>query len=287
MTKSIYFDTFYTVSAGNSPFSYSIDLDGRTIFNGKAWNAPEENTIKIGINKIAQDYLSIDFPTLSSGTSITSHPNAFRTFTLKNESGSTLETYNFLLDWSGKERNFGSSIILSDPINGKGVSGMYYFNTVWSNGVSTTASKTASMAGYTEIENCGSEWALYYLNRGGGFDSFLIEGLVRKKDSYDRLNITRNFNNNTLDFGKKTYNNQITTEYEVVTGWLSDEESNNLAFNLLSSNQVLIHNVITGEIEPVVITDASGDYKTYKNNGRKMINYTINLSSSQTKQNIS
>ena len=284
MTKSIYFDTFYTVSASNSPFTYSIDLDGTTIFNGKAWNAPEESTIKIGINKIAQDYLSIEFPPLVNNT-IVSHPNAYRTFTIKS-GGSTLETYNFLLDWSGKQRTF-SGDVLSDPVNGRGVSGMYYFRTVFNNGVSTTVTKTAATAGYTEIENCGANYALYYLNRGGGFDSYLIEGKVVKKNSFNRLSITKNYDNNTLAFGKKTYNNQITTEYEINTGWLSDSESEKLAFNLFSSNQVFIHNLTTGEVEPMVITDTTVDYKTYKNNGRKMISHTINLSSSQTEQNIS
>lgn len=132
---------------------------------------------------------------------------------------------------------------------------------------------------------CG-DWALYYSNRSGGWDSFLIEGNVKKIDNFEKYYINRSYNNTTMEWGKKVYHNEITTNYELHTGWLNDRQSEILAFNLLSSNQVYLHDLVNNKIIPVVITDDTAEYKTFKNNGRKMVNYTINVEASQIQQNI-
>ena len=59
--------------------------------------------------------------------------------------------------------------------------------------------------------------------------------------------------------------------------WLSDEESERLAKHLLSSPDVYLHDFKNDRIIPVNITDSSYKIKTYQNNGKKMVNYTINL----------
>ena len=304
MDKSIFQDTYYSVAASASPFVYSItDGTDTVVFNGKAWVAPFEETIKIAINKIAQDYLSMDFPNLALADAVpnsyatVTHEGAWKTFYLRNSGGTPLAGYSFLLDWSYKEKTFSSDLQLSEPINGHGASGMYYFNTWWEHDstpqavktdLSVNASQVFDVEGYEVYdENYCGDVALYYLNRNGGWDSFLCEGRTKKSDDYTRYNITRPYDNSTLEWGKKNYNNQITTNWEVNSGWLSDPQSERLAFHLLSSNQVYLHDLKTGEISPAVLTDASTDYKTLRNNGTRMSNYTINLSLSQTTQNIS
>ena len=277
----IYKDTYYYVPASASPFDYSIVADGETIFNGRAYVAPDENQIRIRVNGIAEDYLTMDFPALS-GT--TTHDDAAKTFSVYHE-GSLVTAFTFCLDWSYESGEVTSGS-LSHPINGHGCSGMVYFNTTAAgSSISTSASSTPNSA-YTE-GYCGTDYALYYLNRYGGWDCFYIEGLVRRKDEYDRMSITTVFNNNTKDWGKRNYNNQISPAWEVHTGWLNDSQSDNLAFNLLSSNQVYLHNLKKNEIIPVVLTDAEAEYKTFVGNQRRMVNYTINISASQTQQNIS
>jgi len=96
------------------------------------------------------------------------------------------------------------------------------------------------------------------------------------------LSITRT--GNTLEFENGTYHSQIITSYQLNTGWLNDQQSENLAFNLLSSNEVYLHNLCSDKVYPVVITDNTATYKTYKNNSRKFVNYQINCEESQRKE---
>ena len=284
--KSIWEDTLYTTSAENSPFEYEIALSGdpsTVIFRGKAYAAPAEETISISINKIAQDYLSIALPDLVGlelgSPIVTDHEEACRTFILSS-GGAQLETYSFLIDWSYQSKDFSSTITLSDPVDTTVAAGMYTFSTVYSGGtVKTTSRKNLSGA-------CG-DYALYYLNRSGGYDFLLLRGLVKTFDGYTRYSINRHYTAGSLDFGKKTYNNQIVTRYECNTGWLNDSQSENFAFNALSSNQVYLHDLRRDEVIPVVLTDAEAEYKNYTNNGRKMVNFKFNIERSQTQQNIS
>lgn len=131
------------------------------------------------------------------------------------------------------------------------------------------------------IRYCG-DMALYYLNAQGGWDSFLIEGDVIKKDNYTIYEYNKSFNNQTIDFERNRYLNEIETAYELHTGWLSDRESDILAKNLLGSNKVYAHNLKTNKIFPVVITDTSVDYKKHKTE-KKLVSYTINIVESQNK----
>ena len=276
----IYKDTFYYVPASASPFDYSIVADGEVIFNGRAYVAPDEANIKIKVNSIAQDYLKMEFPALSG---VTPHDDAAKVFSLYNNS-TLMTAFTFCLDWSYETESVSGGT-LSHPINGHGDSRMYYFKTTASSGSISTTAYSTPPTGYTE-GYCGTDYALYYLNRYGGWDCFYIEGLVKRKDDYNRLSISTPFNNNTMEWGKRNYNNQISPTWEVVTGWLTDSQSKNLAFNLLSSNQVYLHDLAKNVIMPVVLTDSQAEYKTFIGNGKKMINYTINVTASQTQQNI-
>lgn len=296
MQYPIWKDVYYTTDRDNSPFAYSIeDNSGTTIFNGKAWVKPGEDKIYINVSKIVADYLQSSMVDLRYVTGYTSYveEDSYKQFSIYDDSGNLLQTYNFLLDWSYEEKDFTQDINLSRPINGKYVKGMLFMTTYWESNdslVHTTISTNPSDITwdgdnpYWDEQPCGN-YALYYQNRYGGWDSFLIEGKVIKKDEYERYTTEQVYDNNSLDWGSKAYQNNITTYWEVHTGWLNDSQSDTLAFNLMSSNQVYIHDLATGEIAPAVLTDGESEYKTYKGNGRHMINYTINMKSSQTKQN--
>lgn len=297
----IWKDTYYNVSSAASPYEYSIETKtGRqitvngvtqdemsTIFNGKAWVRPGEPYIYLNINKIAQDYLSSDLPDLRNITSNTTyiHSNAYKPFYLIH-SGSTVQTFNFLLDWSYVDKTLTSNISMSQPINGHGVSGMFFLNTTfnYSSQNVTTAINLNPGSSY-DTTHCG-DYALYYLSRSGGWCSFLIEGNVTKSDKHNRFNMALPFDNTTLEWQKKTYIDEITEQYEMNTGWLSDSQSENLAKNLLGANKAYLHNLRTGEIQPVLSTVGVATYKTYKNQGRKRVSYIITVECSQTKHNM-
>lgn len=295
----IWMDTSYSIAASASPFTYNINLKtGRqiivngntqdevvTVFSGKAWIRPDDATLKININKIAQNYLYSDLPDLRNVSANTSYENKYeyRQFYLTNSANTTLETYNFLMDWSYDTTALTSTMNMSRPINLHGATNMLFLSTEF-NSSSQKVVTTLKISGSSSYDrtHCGSH-AIYYLNRYGGWDSFLIEGNVVKTDKYKRYQTSRTFDNKTIDFQKKTYDNEITESYKLSTGWLTDSQSQVLAEHLLSTNMAYLHNLVTGEIIPINITDASTTYKTYKNNNRKRVNYTINVESSQTK----
>lgn len=283
----IWQDCYYT-STTYTVLDYAVQIVGAsTIYTGRAYQRPGGNGVSINISKICQDYIKdsfreVDFRTLTGQTY--AHPGSYVEFNLVNaQNGTVLATYGFVYDWSYENWDGGERSV-SSPINGHKVAGMYDFTTQCRFVVSANTYELATTVGVVgNGDNCG-EIALYYKNRKGGWDSFLIEGNWKKTDEYTKYTYNRSFNNNTLEFENGTYHSQIVTKYALSTGWLSDQESENLAFNLLSSNEVYLHNLCTDKVYPVVITDNSATYKTYKNNSHKLVNYQINVEESQRKE---
>lgn len=273
----IWKDVFYT--GDTESLTYSVLVDGEEIYKGRAYIAPDTNILKINVSKICQDYLSASLPDFRSITSATlTDANSYRSFELVDGEGTLINTYNFLYCWDYLTNFDGSSVSLARPINGHYCPNMKVFSTEWSNGtVKTTITQGSG-------DYCGSG-ALYYLNKSGGWDSFLIEGVSKRTDAYDKYTYNKSFDNNTIEFEEGVYFNQIQARWTLHTGFLSDEESKRLAYNLIPSNKVYFHNFEDDTIVPVVITNSSVDYKTYRNEGRKMVRYDITLNESQKKIN--
>ena len=283
----IWQDIYYT-STTYTVLDYAVQINNQsTIYTGRAYQRPGGNGVSINISKICQDYIKdsfrdVDFRDYTGSTYV--HPYSYVEFNLINlDNGYVLGTYGFVYDWSYENWN-GTARLVSNPINGHTMAGMYDFTTECRFVPSANTYELATTVGVVANgDNCG-EIALYYKNRKGGWDSFLIEGTWTKKDEYTKYTYNRSFNNNTLEFENGTYHSQIVTSYVLNTGWLNDQQSDNLAFNLLSSNEVYLHNLCTDKVYPVVITDNTATYKTYKNNSRKLVNYQINCEESQRKE---
>ena len=140
-----------------------------------------------------------------------------------------------------------------------------------------------------DLRHCG-KGALIYRNRFGGYDSFLIEGNIIKTDNYTKLNYehkgfynTTVINSHNYTSGKYTDTVSINTTYECHTGWLTDEESERLAFHLLSSPDVYFqdldlerfnYNIRPFTLDKVRLTNSSTEYKKFRN-GRRLVSYTI------------
>lgn len=279
----IWQDIYYT-STTYTILDYEIQPVGDiTIYTGRAYIRPGADHISINISKICQDYIKdsfrdTDFRTLTGTTYL--HPGSYVEFNLVNSTnGVVLATYGFVYDWSYENWD-GNNRVVSNPINGHNMPGMYSFTSTFNGALSGITTQVGNVA---SGNSCG-EIALYYKNRKGGWDSFLIEGNWTKKDEYTKYTYNSSFNNNTLEFENGTYHSQVITSYQLCTGWLNDQESENLAFNLLSSNEVYLHNLCEDKVYPVVITDNTATYKTYKNNQRKLVNYQINCEESQRKE---
>lgn len=273
VTSPIWKDIEYVSSA--SVLNYSIDVDGETIFIGKAYRKPRASTLSININRICQNYLSNElnegFVSVGNMEQYT-NPNAARTFYLRDGNGNTLETYQLNYDWSYE------TVASPSPINGHyaygqfilstsyTVAGQYYTNTVRRN----------TTSGY-----CG-DYAIYYLDSYGRWQSFLFEGKSRKYDTVTSYEYNRSFNNTTIQFERNRYVGEIETRYELGTGWLTDEQSANFAKNLVETNMAYLHNLNTGKIVPIVMNQGEIEYKKYIND-RHMVEYQITVKESQSK----
>lgn len=134
---------------------------------------------------------------------------------------------------------------------------------------------------YNIVDDCSVEYVVYYVNPWGGYDWFPIKGRVTEKDTITQYSIRQNYNNNTLEFGKKRYCNEITKKITLNTQWLREDESLRMWY-LLQSNVVYLHNINKNEIYPVVITATETEYKK-RTKLSSRISYQIECEFSQSR----
>lgn len=132
------------------------------------------------------------------------------------------------------------------------------------------------------VDSCNT-YKLHYINAKGGYETLPIDG--RKDKRTDSLTFeyykARGNNQNINKPQMNKFKVDITPKWELQTGWLNDEQSQKM-YNLFTSQKVWLENIETGEITPVYITNNAVDYKTFTNNGKRKINYTISVTSANT-----
>lgn len=134
-----------------------------------------------------------------------------------------------------------------------------------------------------KIVNTCSRYALYYVNAYGGWDSFLIEGNHMVSDNITRHTRETEYDNRSIqNRGKHNYVNEIVKSMTLHTSWLSDEESLRM-HHLLNSTEVYLYDMETKQMIPVILSNSTTDYKTYKSNGGKLVNYAIEVEYANTR----
>ena len=291
MKYSIWEDAIFSTT-GLSFLVYNIyNEDSELIYTGKAYPRPNVGTIEINVSQIVRNYLNSALPlnatsggTLQEGQFFL--PKAVLGFTLADEKGTTIETYKFLNCWDYENMfrfmdNTTLNLNINRPINDHTAIGQYTFNST----LMKTDKVRVTIDTVDNANSCGYG-ALYYSNALGGWDSFLIEGKMLKKNTYTKYEIDNAFRTNTLQFGHKNLNNTISESWELQTHYLSDIESDRLALHLFGSNDIYFHSFVENKIYPVVITDTSVEVKNWKNQGKKHFLHTINIKSAQDKMRI-
>ena len=134
------------------------------------------------------------------------------------------------------------------------------------------------------VKNCGVDYVLYYLNPWGGFDWFPILGKVVETDDLTQHTYTQNYNNTTWEFGKRRYLSEIKKKYQLNTHWLKEDESSRMWY-LIQSNTVYLHNIKTGKVYPVNITNTSQEHKKRSITSSR-ISYQIEVELSQTRERL-
>lgn len=296
ITRPIWQDTYYSSTADT--LVYRIELEGETIYTGKAIKYPEAENVRININKVCRNYLESDIAEeLEIMPDIRESVNnrySQRRFNLFVDNVNVMD-YQFYQDYSyGWEHNSLGVNVVSKPITGHYAPGMLRMQTTRTSSSTSGASSVYTECdageiadvddylGYTTEVKCAT-YALYYLNSYGGWDAFLIEGTGTKQDDYTTYTTDRVADSASMEFELNKYVTEINTTYQLNTHYLTDEQSENLAKNLMGSIKVYLHNIGEGWVKPVIITDSKVTYQTYQTNGRKLSQYRITVKESRTK----
>ena len=142
------------------------------------------------------------------------------------------------------------------------------------------ASVTINGKTWEVVTDC-REWVVYYVNAYGGWDSLLIEGNTIETDSLKRHTREMEYDNRSIqNRGTQNYVNEITKSFTLHTSWLSDDESARM-HHLLNSTEVYLYNINSGDMIPVILNNTTTEYKTYKGNGGRLVNYTIDATLAQ------
>lgn len=165
------------------------------------------------------------------------------------------------------------------------------FNNDFSRSVRSAGSGTAvfdlsQWAGVTSITIGGTtykvttdckRYALYYANAYGGWDTLLIEGNHKEFDNLERYTRETEYDNrDVVNRGRYNFVNEITKGFTLNTGWLTDAEADKM-HHLINSTNVYLYDINTGEMIPAILTDNTCEYKTYKSEGNKLVNYSLQL----------
>ena len=141
---------------------------------------------------------------------------------------------------------------------------------------------TIGRSTYQVVTEC-AKYALYYVNAYGGWDCFLIEGNTLEADNLNRYTREIVYDNQDIkNRGIHNYVNEITKGFTFHTGWLHDDQAERM-HHLINSTDVYMYDIANEEMIPVIIPATTCEYKTYKNQGNRMVNYTIQVQVAQNR----
>lgn len=304
------------VAIGGATMDFQIKTGGTVIYSGRAYKRPGAVSTSVRVNDVCADFLENVLPTLTDRHFTSFGLPSFVLEVYAAGTWSTITTLQFYNDWSYDYGFTGN--VLSDPINGRVTKDMFILssakelsgnvNASYRTSGGTITSRTATVsptpnhgtccfnAGavastvritinskvYQVVDAC-SKYALYYVNAYGGWDQFLIEGNDMETDSLQRFIREQEYDNNSIvNAGKVNYVSEVTKSWTLHSGLLSDTEASRM-HHLLNSNLVYLCDIATKTFIPVIIKTDTCEYKTYKNQGRTMVDYSFNIELAQNR----
>lgn len=283
--------------------------DAGEIYRGRAYRRPGEARVRARINDVCADYLTAGLPVMAHLSTTLSY--AARTFNYSVLSSGRIGIVEFVKDYSYDYGRDYSAQTLSSPAVGRadarqwimatrrGTGAVTFTLRFKSGGTNTVEASSVSGDGgaatgvidltrYPGLESvsCGTaeyvvagdcfRHVLYYVNTHGGWDSLLLEGASSEADELERFTAGKWTDNSSPESrGEANYLNKIEKGFTLRTGWLSDGESSRM-HEVLNSTEVYLFDLGTRLMRPVVITDTTTEYRTYRGNGNRLVNYTIN-----------
>lgn len=250
-----------TVSGNAGPFTFyndwSYDYGYDPAVNGMAF--PIDARLQAGM------WLVYTTPTASSVTATVNTSGGSYTVTIPIAISADFSA-DYNNDFARSVRGAGAGTIVIDP-------------TAWTGVTSVTIGGVT----YTMADTC-AEWAVYYVNAYGGWDSLILEGNVSEKDTLTRYTREVEYDNRDIrNRGRRNFVNEITKTYTCRTGWLSDAASARM-HHLLNSTDVYLFNIPADEMIPVTLPGTETPYKTHREDGMVRYEFDVQVAQNRTRR---
>lgn len=153
-----------------------------------------------------------------------------------------------------------------------------FFPSAWENAVKIEV----GLSTWEIVTEC-AKYALYYVNAHGGWDCLLIEGETLEADTLKRYTREVEYDNREIENrGILNYVNEISKGFTFHTGWLLGDQGMQM-HNLLNSPNVYIYDIAQAQMIPVTLSATNTEYKTYHNQGNRLVDYTIQVQVAQNR----
>lgn len=269
----------------DDPTEYTISLDGELIYTGKVYSL-DGSAVNVDISDICAQYLDPKYELLNlNGSLSTAVDDSVKTFIIS-PGGTFTVCYNYNTDYmleipTGASLNFPATDFV-DPRQLIGSS------TLGASGITLSQNKPSGSVGsvidvggyqYQIIRECPNRYAIYYMNKAGGLDYLICSARATDRYSTARTN-ARLYNDGTnrLSFENTRVYQDITKQYTLNTGWISEERAQNID-HLVFSPKAFIHDLENDTLTACMVDDTSFTLKRHRSDG--MINYEFNVSESQ------
>ena len=282
--------TVYSVSddvilSGNSGDLMTItqNSSNRLIWNDPVYAAPGYTTVNVNATQMLREL--VEAPRLNLNAS---SPRSIDTFSVR--IGSSLSNLALVDSWNGFTTGFASTYLNSEiafnsyipatVING----GSIEIRTPLGNTVSYSGNSKQYLDVTYKVSLCGiyrvngkslkvvdSDYQLFFYNASGGWSSLVPRAVANPGYQFSRssyqLSPTKT----------RVYQVDTVKTWKLRTAWINEDLS-----DLFSSARVYLHDIKAGKLYEVMITDTKYDFKTFRNNQRKLVSVEINVQSVDT-----
>ena len=282
--------TVYSVSddvilSGNSGDLMTVtqNSSNRLIWNDPVYAAPGYTTVNVNATQMLREL--VEAPRLNLNAS---SPRSIDTFSVR--IGSSLSNLALVDSWNGFTTGFASTYLNSEiafnsyipatVING----GSIEIRTPLGNTVSYSGNSKQYLDVTYKVSLCGiyrvngkslkvvdSDYQLFFYNASGGWSSLVPRAVANPGYQFTRssyqLSPTKT----------RVYQVDTVKTWKLRTAWINEDLS-----DLFSSARVYLHDIKAGKLYEVMVTDTKYDFKTFRNNQRKLVSVEINVQSVDT-----
>lgn len=153
---------------------------------------------------------------------------------------------------------------------------------LWPSGTNGTSGARSGPA-FKMAPRCGDAYVLYYVNIYGGLDAVWMKGICRRTDTFEReQSDTYRALSSTHYADRRVTRIDAGATWELNSGILSDEQARVFARNVPGTTSAFLLKLGTDDGGwPVTIEDTAVQHLSIVSNGRRPVNYTLNVKLAQ------